>query len=73
MSNSTNSSSVEPALLSENVQMLAAVDDDHGGVIVEMSKPMDAETFASSLRASLSDWKNKVILEIAALLVDILI
>ncbi|OAY78518.1 Nudix hydrolase 2 [Ananas comosus] len=59
MSNSTNSSSVEPALLSENVQMLAAVDDDHGGVIVEMSKPMDAETFASSLRASLSDWKNK--------------
>ncbi|CAL5405320.1 unnamed protein product [Camellia sinensis] len=41
----------------QQVELLAAVNDDHGGVIVEMKEPMDSEVFLSRLRASISKWK----------------
>lgn len=46
---------------SEQIQLLKAVDDLHGGVIVEIEKPMDAEAFVPSLRASMSKWKQMVL------------
>ncbi|XP_073048037.1 nudix hydrolase 2-like isoform X2 [Primulina eburnea] len=41
-------------------RILEAKNDDHGGVIVEMtSEPMDPGVFASLLRASLSHWRKE--------------
>ncbi|XP_072970003.1 nudix hydrolase 2-like isoform X1 [Typha angustifolia] len=62
MSDSAKPLSVVTSLLSENgkdVELLPAINDDHGGVIVELETPMDSQTFSSSLRASLSNWKKK--------------
>lgn len=45
----------------EQIELLNADDDLHGGVVVDMKdKPMDSEVFASLLKASLSHWKQKV-------------
>ncbi|CAK9145107.1 unnamed protein product [Ilex paraguariensis] len=41
----------------QKVELLAAINDDHGGVIVEMKESMDSKVFLSLLRASLSHWK----------------
>lgn len=46
----------------QQVELLDATDDDHGGVIVEMDKPMDSEVFAPILRASISHWKQQVVI-----------
>ncbi|XP_039125553.1 nudix hydrolase 2-like isoform X1 [Dioscorea cayenensis subsp. rotundata] len=62
MSNSANSSSVVLPMSNderEEVGLLDAVDDIHGGVIVELKGPMDCKTFVSSLRASLSHWRQQ--------------
>ncbi|XP_073004231.1 nudix hydrolase 2-like isoform X2 [Typha latifolia] len=62
MSDSAKPLLVVTSLLSENgkdVELLPAINDDHGGVIVELETPMDSQTFSSSLRASLSNWKKK--------------
>ena len=59
-----SSSSVVKASLkgqAEVVELLSAVDDDHGGVIIEMKAPMDAGAFVSSLRASLANWRQQVV------------
>lgn len=64
MSNSANLSSVVLPMSNderEEVGLLDAVDDIHGGVIVELKGPMDCKTFVSSLRASLSHWRQQVI------------
>ncbi|XP_020230668.2 nudix hydrolase 2 isoform X1 [Cajanus cajan] len=42
----------------QQIELLTSTDDDHGGVIVEMDKPMDSATFVSILRASISQWKQ---------------
>ncbi|KAJ0988240.1 hypothetical protein J5N97_006596 [Dioscorea zingiberensis] len=43
----------------EEVGLLHAVDDSHGGVIVELEGPMNCEAFVSSLRASISCWRQQ--------------
>ncbi|KAK9924332.1 hypothetical protein M0R45_032709 [Rubus argutus] len=44
----------------EQIELLNADDDLHGGVVVDMKdKPMDSELFTSLLKASLSQWKQK--------------
>ncbi|KAJ8540386.1 hypothetical protein K7X08_030305 [Anisodus acutangulus] len=41
-------------------RILAAKEDDHGGVIVEMTnEPLDPSVFGSLLRASLSHWRQQ--------------
>lgn len=42
---------------SENKELLLGVDDDHGGLIVELEEAMDTNRFRSCLRASLLHWK----------------
>ncbi|KAK7258323.1 hypothetical protein RIF29_23896 [Crotalaria pallida] len=46
---------------SNSIQFLSGDEDHHGGVIVTIEDPipMDPEIFASSLRASLSDWTQQ--------------
>ncbi|CAI9088221.1 OLC1v1022498C1 [Oldenlandia corymbosa var. corymbosa] len=41
----------------EKDHILPAINDDHGGVIVEMVELMDPTTFSSRLRSSLFHWK----------------
>lgn len=63
MSNVANLSSVAVSTLTEQgqeVDLLNFVNDDYGGVIVEMKAPMDPTAFASSLRASVSHWRKQV-------------
>lgn len=43
-------------------EILPAIDDSHGGVIVEMKKAMSPEAFVKLLRDSLLQWKHQVIL-----------
>lgn len=42
------------------ISLLNAVEDRHGGVIVNMEEPLDSVVFASSLKASLSNWRQQV-------------
>lgn len=42
------------------MKVLAAEDDDHGGVIVEMKEAMDSEVFLSLLRDSIAHWRQLV-------------
>jgi ADP-ribose pyrophosphatase YjhB (NUDIX family) len=45
-------------VVAENgVQLLASINDDFGGVIVEMKEHMDSSLFLTLLRASMSQWK----------------
>ncbi|CAK9156803.1 unnamed protein product [Ilex paraguariensis] len=58
------SSSSSTVLSEKQVQqvdnLLTAKDDDHGGVIVEMTpEPLDSSIFVSLLRASLSHWRQQ--------------
>ncbi|WRX26090.1 NUDIX hydrolase domain - like 10 [Theobroma cacao] len=63
MSASANSTPVN--VITENEEQvqefkqLNAVNDRYGGVIVEMSEPMDPAAFASSLRASIAQWRHQ--------------
>ncbi|XP_020959308.1 nudix hydrolase 2 [Arachis ipaensis] len=43
----------------QQIELLTSTDDDHGGVIVELDKPMDSTTFVPILRASISHWKQQ--------------
>uniref|UniRef100_A0A5B6ZRN9 Putative nudix hydrolase 10-like isoform X1 n=1 Tax=Davidia involucrata TaxID=16924 RepID=A0A5B6ZRN9_DAVIN len=43
----------------QQVELLPAINDDHGGVIVEMKEPMDSKVFCTLLRASISQWKQQ--------------
>lgn len=46
----------------DNVLLLSAKEDDHGGVIVEMStEPMDRILFTCLLKESIIQWKQQVI------------
>ncbi|XP_042421303.1 nudix hydrolase 2-like [Zingiber officinale] len=63
MSISTSPSSVlTPKLHYDNdgdAALLTAVNDEHGGVIVEMKDPMNSTDFSISLKASLTNWKKQ--------------
>ncbi|ESQ39917.1 hypothetical protein EUTSA_v10000989mg [Eutrema salsugineum] len=52
-SSSTNPMSGEEAT---GVTLLPAVEDRYGGVMTEMSQPMDPSAFSALLRSSLSNW-----------------
>ncbi|KAL6603796.1 hypothetical protein ACP70R_044157 [Stipagrostis hirtigluma subsp. patula] len=57
MSSSTNSTVV--AEKSGDAEPLPFVNDKHGGVIIEMTAPMDPQTFSASLKASLATWREQ--------------
>ncbi|XP_022759846.1 nudix hydrolase 2-like [Durio zibethinus] len=63
MSTSTSALAIEKQMAPENeiqqVELLNGVEDLHGGIILDMEKPMDSEVFASLLRASISQWKQQ--------------
>ncbi|KAL2944987.1 Nudix hydrolase 2 [Bienertia sinuspersici] len=60
MSNSLNPSSLTVQMGAEDqVLLLPAVNDDHGGVVVHMEEPMDSNIFAGALKASMSQWKKE--------------
>ncbi|KAI4308533.1 hypothetical protein L6164_031592 [Bauhinia variegata] len=44
---------------SEGIGLLHYVEDRHGGVIVNMEKPMDSKVFSSLLNDSLSHWREQ--------------
>ncbi|KAH0910239.1 hypothetical protein HID58_033560 [Brassica napus] len=44
------------------VTMLPAVEDKYGGVMTEMTRPMDPSAFSALLRSSLSNWTLQVTL-----------
>lgn len=46
----------------QRVELLDANEDDHGGVIVELDKPMNSEVFVPILRASIAHWKQQVVI-----------
>ncbi|XP_062078868.1 nudix hydrolase 10-like [Humulus lupulus] len=41
------------------VELLPATNDDHGGIIVDMKEPMEPASFATLLRASMSQWRRQ--------------
>ncbi|XP_057433450.1 nudix hydrolase 10-like isoform X2 [Lotus japonicus] len=43
----------------EYVKILPAINDAHGGVIVDLKEAMDPQVFAALLRSSLSQWKQQ--------------
>ncbi|XVF26227.1 hypothetical protein REPUB_Repub13aG0281000 [Reevesia pubescens] len=43
----------------EDFKLLNSVNDRYGGVIIEVSDPMDSALFASILRASLARWRHQ--------------
>lgn len=45
----------------EQVGLLPATNDDHGGVIVDIEEAMDAKVFVTLLRNSISAWKQQVV------------
>ncbi|XVF28069.1 hypothetical protein REPUB_Repub14bG0163800 [Reevesia pubescens] len=60
MSASLNSTPVienENEQVLQHLKLLNAVNDRYGGVIVEVSEPMDSALFASILRASIAQWR----------------
>ncbi|XVE96679.1 hypothetical protein REPUB_Repub02eG0243200 [Reevesia pubescens] len=42
-----------------HAELLPAINDDHGGVIVEMEEHVDSDTFVTMLRASILQWKQQ--------------
>ena len=43
----------------QDIKLLSAIEDRHGGVIVNMDEPMDSTVFAPLLKASISHWKQQ--------------
>ncbi|CAI0374270.1 unnamed protein product [Linum tenue] len=60
LSNSVNPPAAmeQVAATMEQVKLLTSVNDQHGGVIVELSEPIDSGIFASMLRISISEWRK---------------
>ncbi|KAK7273451.1 hypothetical protein RIF29_14501 [Crotalaria pallida] len=59
MSASIASLAKEEAMRGKDIGLLSAVEDQHGGVIVNMEGPMDSLDFAFLLEASLSQWREQ--------------
>lgn len=63
MSVSVNSSDHVCENGTEHVELLLpATNDAHGGVIVDMREAMDPQAFLTLLRASISQWRQEVLL-----------
>lgn len=45
----------------ENVQLLPAIEDDHGGVVVELKEHMDPAVFLTKLKTSMTQWTLQVL------------
>jgi len=60
MSATLASLSKEEEVPRKGIETLRAVEDQHGGVIVNMEESMDSSVFASSLEASISQWREQV-------------
>ncbi|XP_027331531.1 nudix hydrolase 2-like [Abrus precatorius] len=43
----------------ESVELLSAVDDDYGGVVLSVKQPMDSTLFSSKLEAYMSNWRQQ--------------
>ena len=52
----------------QQVKLLDSVNDDHGGVIVELSEAMDLKVFASMLKASIALWRSQVFIGVLSIL-----
>ncbi|KAK7304856.1 hypothetical protein VNO77_42747 [Canavalia gladiata] len=60
MSNSLTSMVKEDEKMrGKGIGILRAVEDQHGGVIVNMEEPMDSSVFASLLQSSISQWREQ--------------
>jgi hypothetical protein len=46
---------------SRGIEPLPFINDKHGGVIIEMTTPMDPGAFSASLKAALVKWREQVI------------
>ena len=46
----------------QQVELLSSENNLYGGVVVNIEKPMDSEVFSPLLRASMSHWRQQVIL-----------
>lgn len=46
----------------DQVELLPFVEDLYGGVSVNMEQPMDSALFAPLLQASISQWREQVII-----------
>lgn len=44
---------------SQRVELLSALNDNYGGVIVEMKESMDSLAFITLLRASILEWRRQ--------------
>lgn len=62
MSVSVNSSDQVCENGTDHVELLPATNDAHGGVIVDMTEAMDPQAFLTLLRASISQWRQEVLL-----------
>ncbi|XP_020208683.1 nudix hydrolase 2 [Cajanus cajan] len=49
----------EDEIQGKGMETLRAVEDQHGGVVVNMDEPMDSSLFASLLEASISQWRER--------------
>ncbi|OVA20128.1 NUDIX hydrolase domain [Macleaya cordata] len=63
MSVSVSSTSVMEQVMTANgvepIELLTASNDNFDGVIIDMKNPMDSEIFVSSLRTSISHWRQQ--------------
>ncbi|CAJ1964723.1 unnamed protein product [Sphenostylis stenocarpa] len=59
MSTSLASLAKEEEVASKDIETLRAVEDQHGGVIINMEESMDSSLFASLLEASISQWRDQ--------------
>lgn len=46
----------------QHVELLEGIEDAYGGIIVDMTEPMESSNFVTQLRASLSQWKKQVLI-----------
>lgn len=68
-----STSFTDPMVVEEangGVTMLPAVEDKYGGVMTEMSRPMDPSAFSALLRSSLSNWTLQVTLSLSLFYLD---
>lgn len=53
---------MSPDLSNFTVEILDALEDEYGGIVIDPNTlPPTSNAFASALRASLSNWRSKVI------------
>ena len=60
MSGSTGSMMVDEDHV-QQIELLTGTPDSFGGVSVEIKNPMDSNLFGDLLRASISQWRQKVL------------